>query len=44
MSIVTVGSIFLWTQRRRGIVLLASVGLAAVYVALVIYQLVELAG
>ena len=44
MSIVTVGSIFLWTQRRRGIVLLASVGLAAVYVALVIYQIVELAG
>lgn len=44
MSIVTAGSIFLWTQRRRGIVLLASVGLATVYVALVIYQLVELAG
>ena len=44
MSIVTVGSIFLWTQRRRGIVLLASLGLAAIYVALVIYQIVELAG
>jgi hypothetical protein len=44
MSIVTVGSIFLWTQRRRSIVLLASVGLAAVYVALVIYQIVELSG
>jgi len=44
MSIVTVGSVFLWTQRRRGIVLLASIGLAAVYVALVIYQLAELAG
>ncbi len=44
MSIVTAGSIFLWTQRRRRVVLLASVGLAAVYVALVVYQLAELAG
>ncbi len=44
MSIVTAGSIFLWTQRRRRIVLLASVGLAAVYVALVVYQLAALAG
>lgn len=44
MSIVTAGSIFLWTQRRRGIVLLASVGLATVYAALIVYQLVELAG
>jgi Domain of unknown function (DUF5658) len=44
MSIVTAGSLFLWTQRRRRIVLLASLGLAAVYVALVVYQLAALAG
>jgi hypothetical protein len=44
MSVVTAGSIFLWTQRRRRIVLLASVGLAAVYGALVVYQIAALAG
>ena len=44
MSIVTAGSIFLWTQRRRRIVLLASLGLAAVYVALIVYQVAALAG
>ncbi len=44
MAVVTAGAAFLWTQRRRRIVLLASVGLVAVYVALVIYQIVALAG
>ena len=42
MAIVTAGTIFLWSQRRRPIVLTASLGLAAVYVALVVYQVVEL--
>ncbi len=44
MAVVTAGAVFLWTQRRRRIVLLASVGLVAVYVTLVIYQIVALAG
>ena len=44
MAIVTAGALFLWSQRRRRIVLLASVGLCLVYVALVIYQVVALAG
>ena len=44
MAVVTGGALFLWTQRRRRIVLLASVGLVAVYVTLVVYELVELAG
>jgi len=44
MSVVTAGVVFLWTQRRRRVVLLASVGLAAVYAALIVYQLVVLAG
>lgn len=43
MAVVTAGAIFLWSQRRRPIVLTASVALAAVYVALVVYQVVELA-
>jgi hypothetical protein len=43
MAVVTAGAIFLWSQRRRPIVLKASVALAAVYVALVVYQIVELA-
>ncbi len=43
MAIVTAGAIFLWSQRRRPIVLMASVALAAVYMALVVYQIVELA-
>ncbi len=42
MAVVTAGAVFLWTQRRRAIVLVASVGLASVYVALVVYQLVIL--
>jgi hypothetical protein len=44
MSVVTAGVVFLWTQRRRRLVLLASVGLAAVYAGLVVYQLFALAG
>ena len=44
MSIVTAGAVFLWTQRRRRIVLLASVALVAVYLTLVIYQVVALSG
>jgi hypothetical protein len=44
MSVVTAGVVFLWSQRRRRLVLLASVGLAAVYAALVVYQLIALAG
>jgi hypothetical protein len=44
MGVVTAGAIFLWTQRRRRVVLLASVGLAAVYLVLVVYQLVVLSG
>jgi hypothetical protein len=44
MAVVTAGAIFLWTQRRRAIVLVASVGLAGVYLALVVYQLVILSG
>lgn len=44
MAVVTAGAAFLWAQRRRRIVLLASVGLVAVYVTLVIYQMVALAG
>ncbi len=43
MSVVTAGALFLWSQRRRRLVLLASVGLAAVYAALVVYQLIVLA-
>ncbi len=43
MAIVTAGAIFLWSQRRRPIVLMASVALAAVYAALIVYQVVELA-
>jgi len=43
MSVVSAGVLFLWSQRRRRIVLPASVGLAAVYAALVVYQLVVLA-
>jgi hypothetical protein len=42
MAVVTAGAVFLWTQRRRAIVLVASVGLASVYLALVVYQLVIL--
>jgi len=42
MTVVTAGAIVLWTQRRRTIVLVASVGLASVYLALVVYQLVIL--
>jgi Domain of unknown function (DUF5658) len=42
MAVVTGGAIFLWTQRRRRVVLAASVALAAVYLALVIYQVVIL--
>jgi hypothetical protein len=44
MAIVTAGAIFLWTQHRRRIVVLASVGLVTVYVTLVIYQMIALAG
>ena len=44
MAVVTAGALFLWTQRRRRIVLLASVALVAVYVTLVVYEIVELAG
>jgi hypothetical protein len=44
MAVVTAGAVFLWTQRRRRIVLLASVGLCVVYVTLVVYQMVVLAG
>ena len=44
MAVVTAGAVFLWTQRRRRIVLLAAVGLVAVYVTLVIYQMIALAG
>ena len=44
MAVVTGGALFLWTQRRRRIVLLASVGLVIVYVVLVVYELVALAG
>jgi Domain of unknown function (DUF5658) len=43
MAVVTAGAVFLWSQRRRPIVLKASVALAAVYLALVVYQIVELA-
>ncbi len=43
MSVVTAGVLFLWSQRRRRLVLLASVGLCAVYAALVVYQLIVLA-
>jgi hypothetical protein len=42
MTVVTAGAIVLWTQRRRTIVLVASVGLASVYLAQVVYQLVIL--
>jgi len=42
MAVVTAGTIFLWSQRRRPVVLTASLGLAAVYLALVVYQVVEL--
>lgn len=43
MAVVTAGAIFLWSQRRRPIVLKASVALAAVYAVLIVYQVVELA-
>jgi len=43
MAVVTGGAIFLWSQRRRPIVLTASLALVAVYAALVVYQVVELA-
>lgn len=42
MGVVTAGSIFLWTQRRRPAVLYASVGLAAVYAAIIVFQVVQL--
>jgi hypothetical protein len=44
MAVVTAGALFLWSQRRRRIVLLASAGLVTVYVALVVYEMVVLAG
>ena len=43
MAVVTGGAVFLWSQRRRPIVLTASVALVVVYAALVVYQVVELA-
>jgi len=43
MAVVTGGAVFLWSQRRRPIVLTASLALVAVYAALVVYQVVELA-
>jgi hypothetical protein len=42
MGIVTAGSIFLWTQRRHRAALLASVGLATVYLGVVTFQVVQL--
>jgi hypothetical protein len=42
MAVVTAGAIFLWTQRRRRVVLLASIGLVAVYAAIVVYEIVEI--
>ena len=44
MAVVTAGALFLWSQRRRRIVLLASAGLVTVYVALVVYEMGVLAG
>ncbi len=44
MAVVTAGALFLWTQRRRRIVLLASVGLVCVYITLVVYEIIQLAG
>jgi hypothetical protein len=44
MAVVTGGALFLWTQRHRRIVLLASVGLVIVYAVLVVYELVALGG
>jgi hypothetical protein len=44
MAVVTAGALFLWTQRRRRIVAIASVGLVCVYITLVVYEIVALAG
>jgi Domain of unknown function (DUF5658) len=43
MAVVTAGSIFLWTQRRRTAALVASVGLATVYTGVVMFQVMQLA-
>jgi len=42
MGIVTAGSIFLWTQRRHRAAMVASVGLAVVYLGVVTFQVVQL--
>jgi len=43
MAVVTLGSLYLWSQRRHTATLVASVGLATVYTLVVVFQVLQLA-
>ena len=43
MAVVTLGSLYLWSQRRHTATLVASVGLATVYALVVVFQVLQLA-